>query len=237
MAPPECLQSSMEGGRRDGGDLIFHSRGKRPSSRELHSLAISLADANSVHPHTRRIARVAPYYARNAPKLCSFFATGECTRGDLCPYRHEMPRDKDDPLFKQGLLDRYHGTNDPLAAKLTGRLEARLNGPAPPPPADAALTTLWVAGIDESIGEADLRAAFAPYGACGLVRLAPAKGCAFVEMLSRAAAEAAVAALHSSLAIGGLPLRVSWARPRADRSGDGGAGAGAGAGEIGRAHV
>uniref|UniRef100_A0A914YDH6 C3H1-type domain-containing protein n=1 Tax=Panagrolaimus superbus TaxID=310955 RepID=A0A914YDH6_9BILA len=28
-----------------------------------------------------------PYYARNAPHICSFFVKGECKRGDECPYR------------------------------------------------------------------------------------------------------------------------------------------------------
>ena len=28
---------------------------------------------------------------RNRPHLCSFYAKGTCTRGDACPFRHELP--------------------------------------------------------------------------------------------------------------------------------------------------
>jgi hypothetical protein len=52
------------------------------------------------------MARKTPYYERNLPHICSFFARGECTRGDECPYRHEMPKSRDDPLSHQNIKDR-----------------------------------------------------------------------------------------------------------------------------------
>ena len=55
-------------------------------------------------------------YERNLQKLCSFFAKGECNRGSLCPFRHEAPRDRNDPLSKQNTKDRFFGTNDPVAS-------------------------------------------------------------------------------------------------------------------------
>lgn len=30
--------------------------------------------------------RQQPYYKRNLPHKCSFYAKGECTRGDRCPF-------------------------------------------------------------------------------------------------------------------------------------------------------
>ncbi len=33
-----------------------------------------------------RLARRQPYYRRNLPHKCSFYARGECTRGDRCPF-------------------------------------------------------------------------------------------------------------------------------------------------------
>jgi hypothetical protein len=35
----------------------------------------------------KQLARTDPYYKRNRPQICSFFAKGECSRGSECPYR------------------------------------------------------------------------------------------------------------------------------------------------------
>ena len=35
----------------------------------------------------KELARSDPYYKRNRAKVCSFFAKGECNRGNECPYR------------------------------------------------------------------------------------------------------------------------------------------------------
>lgn len=43
-------------------------------------------------------------YKRNRPHLCSFYAKGECNRGDTCPFRHELPVKND--LAKQNIKDR-----------------------------------------------------------------------------------------------------------------------------------
>ena len=53
----------------------------------------------------KKLARNDPYYNRNRPHLCSFFAKGTCTRGDMCPYRHELPKE-DNGLQKQNIQDR-----------------------------------------------------------------------------------------------------------------------------------
>lgn len=64
----------------------------------------------------KQLARTDPYYKRNRPHVCSFFAKGECTRGAGCPYRHEKPVDNE--LAHQNMQDRYHGRNDPVAHKI-----------------------------------------------------------------------------------------------------------------------
>lgn len=38
----------------------------------------------------KQLARTGPYYNRNRPQICSFFAKGECSRGTECPYRSDM---------------------------------------------------------------------------------------------------------------------------------------------------
>ena len=97
----------------------------------------------------KQLARTEPYYKRNRPHLCSFYAKGECNRGNDCPYRcvfislplvhsplmqaylfvpvlavssHEVPVDNE--LSKQNIQDRYFGKNDPVARKiLSGHAE------------------------------------------------------------------------------------------------------------------
>ena len=115
----------------------------------------------AAHEALLRLNRNRANYARNAPKLCSFFARGECTRGSECPYRHEMPKDKDDPLSKQNYKDRFYGTDDPVAAKLLGRMAERSSGggggggrnPDDAPEAqDPTATTVWVGGVEDEAG-------------------------------------------------------------------------------------
>lgn len=73
----------------------------------------------------RKIARVAPYYRRNKPRICTFWVRGACNRGEECPYSHE--EDAFDPsLSKQTILSRYKGKNDPLAKKIISQLEQKL---------------------------------------------------------------------------------------------------------------
>jgi pre-mRNA-splicing factor RBM22/SLT11 len=98
------------------------------------------------HSALLQVARSEPYYKKNRPHLCSFFARGECNRGEACPYLHEMPRDKSDPLAKQNITDRFYGKNDPVAQKMLknqrdgdakedgGATKKKTHRPLPPPP-------------------------------------------------------------------------------------------------------
>ena len=91
----------------------------------------------------KQLARTEPYYKRNRPHLCSFYAKGDCNRGDDCPYRyallhphtlflceltvklrHETPVKNE--LSKQNIQDRFFGRNDPVARKiLAGHAETQ----------------------------------------------------------------------------------------------------------------
>lgn len=52
----------------------------------------------------KRLARNDPYYKRNRPHICSFYAKGACNRGDECPYRHELPVENE--MSHQNIKDR-----------------------------------------------------------------------------------------------------------------------------------
>ena len=70
----------------------------------------------SAIPEIKKVMRSAPYYERNKAKLCTFYAKGTCTRGELCPFRHELPVHSE--LATKSIADRYHGRNDPVAEKI-----------------------------------------------------------------------------------------------------------------------
>lgn len=112
---------------------------------------------SAAHEVLKRLARSGPYYKRNRAQLCSFFAKGTCTRGDECPFRHEMP-DEDASLADQNIKDRFHGTNDPVARKM---LQHLANPTAKPlPPSDTTIKTLFVSNLADSVTEGDLRCEF-----------------------------------------------------------------------------
>ncbi|KAJ1848136.1 Pre-mRNA-splicing factor slt11 [Coemansia sp. RSA 2611] len=175
----------------------------------------------------RRMARTAPYYARNRAHVCSFFARGQCTRGATCPYRHELP-DGDAELARQNISDRYHGANDPVARRMLARAAPRTDRLAPP--ADASVTSLFAADLDPAVTDAALRAHFSAFGELKSVVVAAERRCAFVNFRTRAAAEAAArAALDAGgrPVVAGAPVKLAWGRarpkgPRPEAAGSGG---------------
>lgn len=85
----------------------------------------------------KQLARTDPYYKRNRPHVCSFFAKGDCSRGTECPYRHEKPVDNE--LARQNMQDRYHGRNDPVARKI---LSTNAENQGLKPPDDVTIVRL-----------------------------------------------------------------------------------------------
>ena len=73
------------------------------------------------------------------------------------PLRHDKPTDPDDPLSIQNIKDRYYGVNDPVAEKLLKRAQAM---PHLEPPEDKMITTLYCGGLEEGVGEQDIKNAF-----------------------------------------------------------------------------
>ena len=128
-----------------------------------------------LHQGLLRLARKNPNYRRNLPHICSFYARGECNRGDECPYRyvqpaelrciphltawvvvcrHEIPRSKNDPLSKQNIVDRFHGRNDPVAERMLKRTAGKAQYADPP---NEQVRTLWLAPVDAATTQTDIR--------------------------------------------------------------------------------
>ena len=178
----------------------------------------------AAHAKLQSIARMAPRYERNLPKLCSFFATGDCNRGSNCPFRHEMPRDRNDPMSKQNTRDRFYGTSDPVASRMVGRIKARErkkereaeeNGET----VDETTMTVYV-GFDKNapatgpiteVTEMDVRDKFYSFGEIASVKILDDNRGIFVEYTSRAATELAVNSMNRSQ-LGGRIIFCDFAR-------------------------
>ncbi|GKY97628.1 hypothetical protein MPSEU_000721200 [Mayamaea pseudoterrestris] len=170
------------------------------------------------HAQLREMARMEPRYERNLAKLCSFFARGECNRGDSCPFRHELPKDRNDPMSKQNTKDRFFGTSDPVANKILGRKrrheEERVKSDENEG-YDKARATLYLRFQGDepypSLDEMLVRDQFYSFGEILSVRAQPDKGQAFVEYSQPEAAELAIAAMNRK-ELSGRPIYCSWAR-------------------------
>ncbi len=97
------------------------------------------------------------------------------------------------------------------------------------------MKNLYVGNLPHSTTEAELRAIFQEHGAVERVSLVTdretgrARGFGFVEMTNAAEADKAIAALDGS-DLGGRPMKVNEAKPKADRPRSGGQRFGGGGG-------
>jgi hypothetical protein len=165
----------------------------------------------------QEMAQMQPRYERNMAKLCSFFARGECNRGDTCPFRHELPKDRNDPLSQQDTKSRFYGTNDPVANKIIGRQRARdaETKRQDEDGYDKARATLYLRFDGDApyahLTELDIRDQFYSFGEIVSVRIQPEKGQAFVEYTQPEAAELAIATMNRKSLLN-RPIQVKWAR-------------------------
>jgi len=167
----------------------------------------------------KQLARTGPYYNRNRPQLCSFFAKGECSRGTECPYRHEKP--VDNGLANQNMQDRYHGRNDPVARKIMTQ-HADAQGLAAPE--DTSITSLFLSALPATSSETSIRTTVVqalpkldPSKIKSVVHVAKTK-CAFINFKDRPSAESAAQAWANGLEVDGVRVTVKWGRSRAASS-------------------
>lgn len=164
----------------------------------------------------KSMARKDPYYKRNRAHLCTFFAKGECNRGNECPFTHELP--KENGLEKQNIVDRYHGRNDPVAKKMLNQHAAKQGLVAPE---DKSVTTLIFLGLPEC-KEEDVRTSLTA-GCPWLqptqiksITVVAASHCAFIIFRDRSTAERAAETLaaQDGIEVLGKRGKVAWGRPR-----------------------
>ncbi|KAL4239272.1 RNA binding motif protein 22 [Mactra antiquata] len=164
-----------------------------------------------------KLARTTPYYKRNRPHICSFWVKGECKRGEECPYRHDKPTDPDDPLADQNIKDRFYGMNDPVADKLMNRYSSM---PKLDPPEDRSISTLYVGGLGEKIGEKELKDYFYQFGEIRSINVVSKQQCAFVQFTSRSSAETAAEKSFNKLILNGRRLNIKWGKSQGQQGQD-----------------
>lgn len=111
-----------------------------------------------------------------------------------------MPKDRDDPLAKQNIKDRFYGQEDPVAEKMLRRQAALAKLT---PPEDKTIMSLWLGGVEDEIDEADIRDVFYSFGELAGIRLVRKQHGAFVEYTTREGAEEAAKTLTNNLNIKG----------------------------------
>ena len=147
---------------------------------------------------------------RNKPHICTFFLKGICSRGNECPYRHEIPKIDDSEFDSNNILKRYSGIKDPVAQKILNEYN---ENKAPKAPYDTSITTLYISGItDNSIKEKDLFKIFSRYGDLKGIKLLLDTYCAFVTFVNREDAEKCIGELYNKLTINMEKYRLTWAK-------------------------
>lgn len=186
--------------------------------RELDAQASNNGKGNDTnilaHAKLREMARMEPQYERNLPRLCSFFARGECDRGSACPFRHEMPQDKNDPLANQNTKARFFGTFDPVANKILEQRDQRKEDDF-----ERSRATMYVRfPVNVELTETQLRDVLYAYGEIISVRCQPNQ--AFVEYSQPEAVELAIANTNGKELVAGQgTLYCAWARAKDSSTG------------------
>lgn len=235
--PVQVRDESIAAGDRQRA-VVPKSDGTREYAAAQSERAIANGEIDAVYnaPKVNNIAerakRTAPRYERNRARICSFFLKGTCTRGLYCPYRHEKPKDTEDDLDEameeQNLRDRYYGVNDPVAAKIFGKLGIRGNrkrgsGDGPTPPDDPTIQTLFIGGVTAAIKEGDLQTLLSECKGLSSISVLATKGFAFAEFESRPAAEEAISLMYGKHIVNGSQVFINWGRgnrkrPRSDEA-------------------
>lgn len=227
--PVQVRDASLAAGDRQR-TVVPQSDGTREYAVAQSEKAIANGEIDAVYkaPAVNNIAekakRVGPRYERNRARICSFFLKGTCTRGLYCPYRHETIEKGDEDMAEQNIRDRYYGVNDPVAAKIFGKLgvsadgkrrlpaRAQNMGDAPPPPDDLNIRTLFVGGIKAGIDEATLQSHFSDVSGVARISFLSGKGIAFVDFNTREAAEEAMSKMHGPQELNGVRIFINWGR-------------------------
>lgn len=83
------------------------------------------------------------------------------------------------------------------------------------PPQDPHITSLFVTGVEDDLPEHAIRTHFQQYGALRSVACSHRAHAAYINYMTREGAEKAAAECQGRAMIKGVPLRVTWGKPKA----------------------
>ena len=83
------------------------------------------------------------------------------------------------------------------------------------PPQDKNILSLFVTGVEDDLPEHALRTFFTPFGVLRSLICSHRSHCAFINFATRESAEAAADHCRGRAIIRGVPLRVTWGKPKA----------------------
>lgn len=161
-----------------------------------------LKDLSKTHKHK--------LYNRKA-NICTFWARNKCTRGDECPYLHETVSLDDNTDGKKIYRNRYFGIDDPLAAKILGKMN---EADSLELPEDVSIATLLLENLPININENTLIELMNRYGDVKNVIINIKKRAAFVNFKDRKSAETAASKTYNQLIIEDKPVLVQWAQKK-----------------------
>ncbi|OLL22140.1 Pre-mRNA-splicing factor slt11 [Neolecta irregularis DAH-3] len=159
----------------------------------------------------KRLAKSEPYYRREKANPCTFFAHGNCPRGDTCPYSHNVDDFPEGTQFPDGQVSM--GDSDNFAPARTNS-SRRLGSSDLRPPVDKKIKSLMLTGVEDDLTDHAIRTYFMRFGPIRSLVVVHKSRAAIVNFATRQGAEAAAEGTRGEAIVQGCPLRVSWSKPR-----------------------
>ena len=159
----------------------------------------------------RKLANSEPYYKKQR----RLDASGEGEKGSSTPADGTEPRRGVGPVRA---LDSKAGRGRGGARGVRAFPGIAQLPPQPrdwEPPRDKNITSLFVTGIEDDLPEHAVRTFFTPFGLLRSVVCSHRSHCAFINYTTRESAEAAADYCQGRAVVQGVPLRVTWGKPKA----------------------
>jgi len=150
---------------------------------------------------------------RNLPPPCSFYAKGACSRGESCPFLHQLVQERGPSL--KSFRERYFGQDDPDAEAMMDRnndLLAKFRK-TERKEVENGNKSLFVQGLRAGVTDETLRSFFQIYGPIEEVKLLSDGTAAIITFVEASRAEEAAKETLGMVEIkDSVTIQVAWAK-------------------------